>query len=145
MGLDGVNEAAELKPLAKEESLQDDLGIDAFDQVDTKGTETKTTEVQAIQDMGEVHSDPESPGETTALVPPKLEHSLDNIPDPELASSSLIVRPHLSSTTYALARIQMMLQAHVYIILVQTYLLHLYAFILHLLSGGRVPTSHRRK
>lgn len=96
-------------------------------------------EVPATQGLREVHFDSESPGEMTALTSPEP-HPVDEIPDQLVAPLSLpsaIVRPQivdfvpLAFASYALARIQAMLQTYVYIVVVQTYLLHLYALILH--------------
>jgi len=118
--------------------------------VDKEGVQG--SEVSVTQDVGEVHFDSESPGEMTVLTSPKS-HPLDEISDQLVAPSSLpsaIVRPQivdfvpLAFASYALTRIQVMLQAYVYIVVVQTYLLHLYALILHLLSGSRVLHGRRR-
>lgn len=106
----------------------------------------------SAQGVGEVHFESESPGEMTVLTSPES-HPVDEISDQLVAPSSLpsaIVRPQivdfvpLAFASYALTRTQVMLQAYVYIVVVQTYLLHLYALILHLLSGSRVLHGRRR-
>lgn len=90
--------------------------------------------------------DIESPGETATI---STVNPLDTDTNTELPSITHVRVMHLvplsSTSTYALASFQLMLQAYMYIVFVQTYLLHLYATILLLFSQpGRVGSSYRR-